>query len=56
MKTKAQSAIEYAVLITIIVLAVVAMNNYVRRSVNANLKSTEEQINSLDWRFPVIRK
>lgn len=49
MKTKAQSAIEYAVLITVIVLAVVAMNAYVMRSVNANLKSTEEQTNNLNW-------
>jgi Flp pilus assembly pilin Flp len=56
MKTRAQSTIEYAVLITIIVLAVVAMNNYVRRAVNANLKNTEEQLNQqvnpTYWNFP----
>lgn len=57
MKIKSQSAVEYAVLIAVLVAAIAGMNLYVRRSVNANLKGTEEQINALDaagaWDFQV---
>jgi Flp pilus assembly pilin Flp len=57
MKTKAQSTIEYAVLITILAIAVVSMDLYVKRAVQANLKGTEEQINALTedgvWKFEV---
>ena len=51
MKNKSQSAVEYAILIAVVVAAIVGMNLYVRRSVNANLKSTEEQIDAIGWQF-----
>lgn len=43
---KGQSTIEYALLIAIVAAALIAMNVYVRRSVQANLKTVEEQINA----------
>lgn len=39
-----QSAIEYAMIIGVIAIALVAMNVYVQRSAQANLKLIEEQI------------
>ncbi|MEW6170043.1 MAG: hypothetical protein AB1472_00535 [Candidatus Omnitrophota bacterium] len=44
--SKAQSTLEYAVLIAIIAAAFLAMRTYVQRSVQANLKAVEEQINA----------
>ena len=44
--TKAQAVIEYAILISVVAIAFVAMKTYVERSVNANIKLIEEQINA----------
>ncbi len=43
---KAQSILEYAMLITIIVVALMGMNVYVQRSVQANLKMIEDRVNA----------
>lgn len=42
---KGQSALEYAMIISIVAAALVAMNMYVQRSVGANLKLLQDQIN-----------
>lgn len=42
---KAQSILEYAILIMIVAAAFMAMNLYVQRAVQANLKSLEIQVN-----------
>lgn len=42
---KAQTSVEYAILIAIVAAACVAMTTYVQRAVRSNLKSIEEQIN-----------
>lgn len=44
-KRKAQSVLEYALLITVVAMAFVAMQTYVQRAVQANVKSLEDQIN-----------
>lgn len=44
--TKAQTVIEYAILISIVAIAFVTMKTYVERSVNANIKLIEEQLNA----------
>lgn len=41
-----QSTLEYAVFIGVVVAALVAMQLYVRRSIQANLKALEGQINA----------
>ena len=46
MRNKAQSIIEYALLIAIVAAAFMAMNMYMQRSVQANLNMVEEQINA----------
>ena len=43
---KAQSSLDYAVFIAVVAAALVAMQVYVRRSINANLKSLEDQLNA----------
>jgi len=43
---KAQSVLEYAMIIMVAVAALMAMNVYVQRSVQANLKMLEERINA----------
>jgi len=43
---RGQSTIEYAMLITLVAAAVVAMQVYVRRSTAAALKVIEEQMNA----------
>lgn len=43
---KSQSVIEYALLIAVVAAAFMAMNVYMQRSVKANLKYIETQINS----------
>lgn len=43
---KAQSIIEYALLVAVVASAIAAMAVYARRAVNANLKIVEERINS----------
>jgi Flp pilus assembly pilin Flp len=45
MKQRAQSFIEYAILITVVATALVAMGLYVRRSVQSQLKLIEQQVN-----------
>jgi len=46
MRNKAQSTIEYALLIAIVAAAFLAMNVYMQRSVQANFNVIEEQINT----------
>ncbi len=43
---KAQSVIEYAVLVAVVAMAIGAMSVYARRAVNANLKVIEQRVNS----------
>lgn len=43
---RAQSILEYAIFLAVVATALVAMSDYVRRSVQANLKGVEDQINS----------
>jgi hypothetical protein len=45
MKTKAQSIIEYTLLIITVASAFIAMNLYIRRAVNARLHNIELEIN-----------
>lgn len=42
---RAQSVIEYALLITVVAAAFMAMHVYMRRSVNAQFKVIEDKIN-----------
>jgi len=44
-RKRGQSVLEYSLLIAIVVAALTAMNLYVQRSVKANLKMIENQIN-----------
>lgn len=46
MRNRAQSTIEYALLIAIVAAAFMAMNMYMQRSVQANFNVIEEQINN----------
>lgn len=41
-----QSILEYAMVIAVVVAALMAMNIYVQRSVQANLKMLEERVNA----------
>jgi uncharacterized protein (UPF0333 family) len=43
---KAQSVLEYAILIAVIVAALTGMHVYVQRSVQANLKMIEDRVNA----------
>lgn len=43
---KAQSILEYAMIISVVVAALMAMNVYVQRSVQANLKMVEQRVNA----------
>ena len=45
-KRKAQSILEYAILIAVVTAALISMSLYVRRAIQANLKTIENQINS----------
>ncbi len=42
---KAQSTIEYAMLVIIISSAIIAMQYYIQRSMNARLKQIQEELN-----------
>lgn len=44
--TRGQSSLDYAVFIAVVAAALVAMQLYVRRSIQANLKTLEDQINA----------
>jgi hypothetical protein len=41
---KAQSILEYAMVISVVVAALMAMNIYVQRAVQSNLKMIEERV------------
>ena len=43
---KGQSILEYAMIISVVVAALMAMNVYVQRSVQANLKMIEDRVNA----------
>ena len=45
-KHKAQSTIEYAMLIAIVAAAFITMQMYVQRATRASLKTLEDQINA----------
>lgn len=45
---KAQSTIEYAVLISFVAAAIIGMHVYMRRSVQGSLKTIERELNS-EW-------
>lgn len=45
-KPRGQSTLEYAVFIAVVTAALIGMNLYVRRSIQANLKTLEDQINA----------
>ena len=42
---KAQSVLEYTMLIIIVAAALVAMTTYIMRSMNARLKQTQDELN-----------
>jgi len=46
MKRQGQSILEYTMIIAVVVAALTAMSLYVQRSVQANLKVIENQINA----------
>ena len=46
MTRQGQSILEYALIIAVVVAALMAMSVYVQRSVQANLKTVEDQINA----------
>ena len=43
---RGQSTLEYAIFITVVAAAMITMNVYIRRSIQANLKSVEDHINA----------
>ena len=43
---RGQTALEYALFIAVVSAALIAMNGYVRRSIQANLKMLEDNINA----------
>ena len=43
--SRAQAIIEYALLISVVAIAIMAMSLYVKRAIQANLKTIEYQIN-----------
>lgn len=43
-KKKGQSTLEYAVLITIIIAALLAMNQYIKRGIQGRLKSSTDDV------------
>ena len=45
---RGQSTLEYAVFTAVVSAALIAMTLYVRRSIQANLKVLEDQINAQD--------
>ena len=44
--SRGQASLDYAVFISVVVAALVAMQLYVRRSIQANLKMLEDQVNA----------
>ena len=45
-RMRGQSTMEYAIFVAVVAAALIAMSDYVRRSVQANLKATEDQLNT----------
>lgn len=45
-KTRAQSVLEYSIIVATIAAALTLMGSYVRRAIQANLKMIENQVNS----------
>lgn len=43
---RGQNTVEYAVLIAAVATAMIAMATYVRRSVQANMKNVEQELNA----------
>lgn len=46
MNKKGQSFLEYALIIAVVTAAITAMNTYVQRSIQANLKMIEDKVNA----------
>lgn len=46
LRARGQATLEYAVFIGVVAAALVAMQLYLRRSIQANLKALEDQINA----------
>lgn len=46
MKRSGQSVLEYALIVAVVATALTAMNTYVQRSIQSNLKMIEDQVNS----------
>jgi len=44
--SKAQSTLEYAIIITVVIAALTAMSVYVQRAIMSGLKVVEKQINN----------
>jgi len=42
---KAQSILEYAMIVAVVATALAAMSTYLKRSIQANLKTLENQVN-----------
>ena len=43
---RGQSVLEYAIFIAVVAAALIGMNTYVTRAIQANLKGAEDQINA----------
>ncbi|MFC1675086.1 hypothetical protein ACFL1K_04305 [Candidatus Omnitrophota bacterium] len=43
---RAQSTLEYTLIIAVVAAAIMTMTVYVQRSINANLKTIEDQVNA----------
>ena len=50
--SRGQSTMEYAMFIAVFVAALIAMNTYIQRSIQANLKTLEDQVNREAVRTP----
>ena len=46
MRYEGQSTLEYAIFLTVVAAALIGMSTYVRRAVQANLKTVEDNINA----------
>ena len=53
---KGQSTLEYAVLISVVVAAIVTMHTYMRRAIKGRLKNTEIELNAERDRQEELRK
>lgn len=53
MKTKAQSIIEYAIIIAVVAAAFVAMQTYLQRSVQSALRPLDEQLSPRSQKYAI---